>query len=480
MAESPSPLADAAERADSETVRALLEEGADVNAAQIDGMTALHWAVYRGDLETTKQLLEAGAKPDAKNRYDVRPLALACENGNGEIVAALLARGADANARRRSGETPLLAAARTGKIEPVKALLDAGAKVNETERRGQTALMWAAAEGHAKVVRLLIENGAKAGVRLRSGFTAFLFAVREGRTSVVRALLDAGVDVNEALAPGRPSGSGAWKKAGARETSALLLAVENAHFELALELLRAGADPNDERSGLTALHTIPRTRKAERGDGEGGNPPPEGSGKVTSLEFVRALVEHGADVNRRLERGRSGACVLNLKGATPFLLAAKSADVPLMKVLLELGADPKIPNAENCTPLLAAAGMGVRAPGEERGTEVEALSALRLLLELGADVNAVDANGETAMHCAAYKNAPKIVAFLAERGAKIDVWNQKNKHGWTPLVIAEGFRPGNYKPSRVTVAAIHRVMRSAGITPPPPRPRRPKEKRGDY
>src|SRR5205814_2063924 len=135
------------------------------------------------------------------------------------------------------------------------------------------------------------------------------------------------------------------------------------------------------------------------------------------------------------------------------------------------GADPLIPNKDDCTALMAAAGIGTLAPDEEAGTEEECLAAAQYLLGLGAEVNTVDHNGETAMHGAAYKSLPKMVQFLADKGAKIDVWNRKDKYGWTPLMIAEGFRPGNFKPSAETVEAIHRVMRAAGVTPPPPTPR---------
>ena len=160
-----------------------------------------------------------------------------------------------------------------------------------------------------------------------------------------------------------------------------------------------------------------------------------------------------------------------MTGATPFLLASKTADLPYMKLLVELGADPLLANKDGCTPLMAAAGIGTLAPDEEAGTEPEALAAVEYLLSLGADVNTVDKNGETAMHGAAYKSLPKMVQLLADKGAKIDVWNRKNKYGWTPLMIAEGFRPGNFKPSAETIEAIHRVMRAAGVTPPPPTPR---------
>jgi ankyrin repeat protein len=200
---------------------------------------------------------------------------------------------------------------------------------------------------------------------------------------------------------------------------------------------------------------------------------------MTSLQFVETLVEHGADINARLKQGKSGRGRLNQSDATPFLFAADTADVPLMRLLLKLGADPTIPNADHCPPLLAAAGIGTFAPGEEAGTEEEAIEAVKLLLDLGANINAVDDNGETAMHGAAYKSLPQMVELLAERGADIRRWNRKNKFGWTPLLIAEGYRPGNFRPAAETIAAIHHVMRAAGVEPPEPTPR-PTPKREDY
>jgi ankyrin repeat protein len=267
-------------------------------------------------------------------------------------------------------------------------------------------------------------------------------------------------------------------KAPSRGTSPLILAVENGHFELAVALLEAGADPNDQRSGFTALHTLTWVRKPNRGDTDDGDPAPIGSGNLGSLQFVEKLVEHGADVNARLKRGASGQGILGKVGATPFLLAAMTADAPLMRTLVKLGADPMLPNAQNCTPLMAAAGVGTRFPGEEAGTEPEALEAVALALELGGNVNAVDDNGETAMHGAAYKSLPLVVQFLADKGAKIEVWNRKNKYGWTPLSIAEGHRPGNFKPSPETIAALHRVMLAAGVSPPT-RPTPIADRKGD-
>ncbi len=428
-AQSAAALADAAEKKDGVKVAALLKQGADVNAAQADGMTALHWAAYHEDVSLARQLIKAGAHAKAANRYGVTPLYTACLNGNAEMVALLLEAGADANTTLRGGETVLMTAARTGKVGSVKALLCRGAEVNAKDRKGQTALMWAAAEGHADVVSHLLAAKADFKSPLPSGFTPLLFAAREGRIEVVRLLLKAGADINDAIPNKKVVPRG--PKPG---TGALLMAVENGHFELAIELVKAGADPNDLRAGYGALHMISWVRKPSRGDDEEGDPPPIGSGKLTSLEFVKEMVAHGAKVNLQSKAGVPGRGILSKPGATPFL---------------------------------AAAGVGLGAPEEAPGSEAEVLEAVKLLLKLGADVNAVDKNGETAMHGAAYRNHPKVVQFLADKGAKIVVWNKANKTGLTPLVIAEGHRPGlNFRPSPETVAALHRVLLAAGVTPP--------------
>ncbi len=458
-----SRLADAAEKSDHAAVRALLEGRVEVNAPQADGMTALHWAAYRDDLETARLLVKAGAGVDATNHYGVAPLSLACENGNTELVELLLAAGADANTTLRGGETVLMTAARTGRMGPVQALLARGAVVDAREKRGQTALMWAAAEGHAQVAESLLKAGADFRTPLPdSGFTPLFFAARAGCADVVRVLLNAGADVNEAMQPRRPPAKGPGKG-----TSALILAVENGHYELALTLLEAGADPNDQRSGFAPLHMMTWVRKPPRGEDRGMPPPPELSG-LNSLQFIRELVKRGADVNARLTNGSGGLGKFTTKGATPFLMASATADLAYLKLLLELGANPAIPNAEQCTPLIVACGIGVGsdAANEVAGDEPEVLAAAKLLLKLGADVNAVDDNGETTMHGAALKNLPEVVQFLADHGAKVEVWNQENKFGSTPLMLAQGYRPGNFKPSFETIEAIQRVMLAAGVTPP--------------
>lgn len=471
----PTTVADAAEAADWSALEQRVPAAADINAAQPDGTTALHWTVHHDNTPMTSLLLRLGANAGAVNSFGVTPLSLACTNGNGDIVQLLLQSGADPNSTASGGETALMTAARTGRTEPVRELLEAGANVNAADISGQTALMWSAAEGHADVIRLLLSSGADSHVTLPSGFSALFFAVREGRREAADVLLDAGIDVNSVMQPQTKG-----PRVPRNGTSPLMLAIENGHFELAAHLLDRGADPNDQRSGYSPLHALTWVRKPNSGDDVDGDPSPIGSGKLTSLQLVSQLTEHGADVNARLKHGRSGRARLNQTGATPFLMAADTADLPYMNLLLQLGADPTIPNVDGCLPLPAAAGIGTMAPGEEAGTEDEAVAAVRRLLDLGADINAVDDNGETAMHGAAYKNLPKMVQFLAEHGADISVWNRPNKYGWTPLLIAEGYRQGNFKPSAATVTALHKAMRQSGIEPPPPTAPRPPKRNDNY
>jgi len=458
-------VADAAMRGDREALRAALGRRADVNAPQVDGMTALHWAAHQDDVESVELLLRAGANVKAANRYGITPLTLAITNGDSAMVEALLKAGADPNTTLPGGETALMTAARVGTLASVKALVARGAHVDsKDEKHGQTALMWAAAEGHAPVVEMLVELGADYKARLASGMTPLLFAIREGHGDVVRVLLKAGADVNEPV----PVEGGRRRASGGRAlppgASPLLTAVMNAHFELAAQLLDAGANPNANLTGYTALHVIVPVRKPGVGDND---PAPEGSGSMSSLELVRKLVAKGADLNARMSRRSNLTNTrLNEVGATPFLLAAQTADAELMKALVALGADPFIPNVDNSTALIVAAGLATRSPGEDAGTEAEVLEAVQVALDLGIDINAVDMNGETAMHAAAYKNLPKVVKFLASKDAKIGVWNKPDKYGWTPLAIAVGYRFGNFKPSPDTEASIREVMIANGVTPP--------------
>lgn len=464
-------LVDATRSGNVAAVQALLAKGVDANAAQTDGTTALHWAVEQDTPDIVQALIRAGANVTSANRYGATPMWLASINGSALVIAMLIEAGADANTASAHGETALMVAARTGKVDAVQTLLAHGANPNAVEAwRGQTALMWAAAEGHAAVIPVLVAAGANLHARSSGGFTPLLFAARHGQIATVEALLTAGARMNDAL-PVRRRGAEGADGARSAETGldAFLLAAANAHYELAAWLLDRGADPNAAPQGYTALHQVTWVRKA--GIAGSNNPAPEGSGTLDSLSFVRTLVSKGAHVNARVTRRPSmGVTTLNSIGATPFLLAARTADAPLMKLLVDLGADPRLANEEGSTPLMVAAGLGTNAPGEDPGTEPEVLEAVKLALDLGNDVNAVDSNGETAMHGAAYKHVPSVVHYLAEHGARMDLWNTPNKKGWTPLRIAEGVHRGmNIVSSPVTAAALRQVMApsTAGAPPQP-------------
>lgn len=446
-----------------------------VTATQPDGMTPLHWAVSHGHQPTIAALLTAGADANAATDYGITPLAIACERGNSQAASLLLEADAKADHTLAGVETMLMRAARTGDLAIVEALLEAGSEsagsksegvsdgvtVDAKESRGQTALMWAAAAGHSEVVDKLLSAGANANAKSKSGFTPLFFAARNGRLDSAVRLIEAGVDVNDTIRPASTSGRNPRNR-----MSALQFAVESGHFELALKLVELGADPNDQRSGFAPLHAMSWVRRARRGDGVDGDPEPQGRGDVTSLEFVRQLVKAGAGVNLQLERGRGSKAVLNPKGCTPLILASKTADLPYMQTLIELGADPTITNADGCTALLAASGIGVKSlVDEDPGTEAEVIAAISFLLSLGLDLNEVDNNGETVMHGAAYRNYPGEVQFLAEVGAVPSVWNTKNKHGWSPRDIASGKRPGAFKPSPATISAIDTVLDSAPQRP---------------
>ena len=461
-------LVEAAKSADEPGVRAAIERGADVTAADPDGTTPLHWAAHANDPAIVELLLAAGADPQAANRYGVRPVSLACTNGNAAIVELLLDAGVDPDTALAEGETALMTAARTGALDVVRLLLDRGANVNAAETwRGQTALMWAAAEGHAHVLPTMLSHGADVTARSVKGWTPLLFAVREGRIGVVQTLLEAGASVEESLPVTEETRRGGTSaERAATGLNAFLLAAANAHYELAALLVDRGADVNVASRGWTALHQVSWVRKS--GIAGSNNPPPPGSGEMTSLEFVRKLVAAGADVNARVtRRPPAGITRLNFLGGTPFLLAARTGDADLMRLLAELGADPLLSNEDNTTPIMVAAGVGTSSPGEDPGTEPEVLEAVRVALELGGDLNEVDDNGETVMHGAAYKHLPGVVAFLAEAGADIDVWNQPNSRGWTPLEIVAGVHRGmNIQSSPVTADAVRAAMEAGGVTPP--------------
>lgn len=447
------PLVEAVKRGDSAEVRALLERKADVNGAEPDGTTALHWAVQRDDVQMVDLLLRSGAKAQAATRYGVTPLYVACTNGNAAIVERLLKAGADPNTALPDGETALMTAARTGKADAVRVLIAQGADVRAREpSKGQTALMWAAAENNSAVIKLLVEAGASINERSKNGsFTPYLFAVRAGHIDASRTLIEAGANVDETLPDG---------------TSAMVLATINAHYELAAFLLDKGANPNADAQGWTALHQIAWSRRHNAGFNL---PGPVATGGLDSLDLVRKLVKHGANVNARQKKEpRDGnRNQQNRIGATPFLLAAKSDDVPLMRALLENGADPSIKTNNGTTALMVAAGVGIWAPGENPGTHEEALAAVKLALEVGGgDINAIDDNGDTAMHGAVYRGgAIPVIQFLADNGARLDAVNKK---GWMPVTAADGveYTPAVLKRYPEAAALLRRLMRERGLPVP--------------
>jgi ankyrin repeat protein len=442
-------LVDAVKRGDGDAARALLAQGADANAAEADGTTPLHWAAEHDDAALAQALIAAGAKARVANRYGAAPLHAAATNGNAGLVKTLLAAGADVHAALPGGETPIMTAARSGHAEVIRALAAAGARANDGERlKGQTALMFAAAEGAADAIRALVAAGAAVRAQTPGGFTPFLFAVRGGHPAAAEALLDAGASIEDAMPDGM---------------SALVLALYNAHFELASVLLDRGANPNAAKHGWTALHQVAWSRRPNRGFNMPGAVP---TGSVDSLDVVRKLVAKGADVNARMTKEpRDGnRNMLNRLGATPFVMAAKSADVPLMRVLLQLGADPKLKTSEGASALMVAAGVGVYGPGESPGTAEEALEAVKLAFEVGGgDVNDVDADGETALHGAVYRGgAVPVVQFLIERGARLDVENSKK---WSPLFAAEGvvYASSGIRRYPEAAALIRQAMMARGL-----------------
>ncbi len=395
----------------------------DASLAQsFDDATPLHEAAHAGDEAAVARLLDTGGEVDAATRHGVTPLVLASAGGHPEVVEALLAAGADANRASPEGEMPLMAAARTGVVDSVEALLRHGAAATVDARegwRGQTALMWASAEGHAAVVAPLVAAGADVDARSDGGFTPLAFAVRAGHGAAVEALLAAGADVNLALPDG---------------TSALHLAVVNARYDVAVQLLEHGADAAAAGPGWTPLHQLVWTRRPNR---HFNNPAAFPTGTVTDLELARALVAHGADVDaRQTAEPRDGyRNQLNRTGATPFLLAAKAVDLDMMRLLLDLGANPLTANEDGTTALLVAAGVGIWSSSESPGSAEEALEAVKLMAALGDSVTTVDANGDAALHGAVMRGSPELVLYLLEHGAAL---NPVNERGWTPLTIAQG------------------------------------------
>ena len=435
-----SPLADAVEQQDRQMVRELLATGVDVNAAQSDGGTALHWAAHWNDAETAKLLIESGAHVDALNELGVAPLALAALNASLEMTTTLLRAGADPNASLPGGGTVLMTGARTGNVGVVHALLAEGAEVNVSGHwKGQTPLMWAAAEGHADVVQVLIDWGADVHARSQHGGTALLLAARKGDVETARVLLRGGADVNatEPLLP-LDARIDVEEPQTSRRSPLLVASLSvvatsgweyslvvkpSSHEQLALMLLAEGADPNVPDSiGRTPLHAAVET----------GRP-----------ELVKSLLAHGADPNARLTEPPpplKGDFVGmgRYVGATPLWLAAAARvpDVEILRLLIAGGADPDLGASDGATPLMAAVGMVQNEARQAR--EAEALALVRYLVELNIDVNATDQQGRTAMHGAARLARNTLIPVLVEHGAKLSV---ADENGQTPLDVGTLARP---------------------------------------
>jgi ankyrin repeat protein len=433
-------VADAVERQNTDAVRAMLAESADVNAPQPDGATALHWAAHWNDLATASALIAAGADANAENDLGVTPLSLAALNASADMASALIAAGADPNAARPGGESVLMTAARTGSADLVRALVAAGADVRGGAHfKGQTPLMWAASEGHADIAEVLLEIGADAHARSQHGTTALLLAARNGNVETARVLLAAGADVNAAepvlafdaridVEEAQTSGRSPLLIAAASQvaTSGWEYGLEvkpSTHEDLAIFLLEQGADPNLADSiGRTPLHAAVETGKAD---------------------LVDALLAHGADPDARFVAAPfvfKGDFVSyeRFVGATPLWLAAAARvpNVEILRALVDAGGDPEAPADDGTTPLMAAVGM---VQNEARqANESQALVLVSLLVDRDIDLNAIDRRGRTAVHGAARLARNTLIAILAEKGAKVDIADGR---GQTPLDVGTVSRP---------------------------------------
>jgi ankyrin repeat protein len=455
-------IVDAAMNGDLKTVRTLARQPAAVNAAQPDGMTALHWAVQRRDLEMTNLLLNAGADFTLTNRTGAKPLYLAAINGDAAVIGRLLDAGEDANAvLTAEGESVLMLVSYTGNPDAVKLLLARGADPNTQQFRGQSALMWAAAEGHAEVVKLLLAGGADPALssaastkperRPPGGMTALLFAARQGKLEAARALLDGGADVNQA---------------GADTTSPLLIAVVNGHYELASLLLERGANPNvADSNGRTPLYAAVDLRNVQWSQA----PAPE-LPQATHLAMITQLLDAGADPALKItgkvgHRGSFDMRWADLKGGTAFSRAAWNGDVEIMRLLIERGADPKVVTEKGETALLLLAGAGWPLGQGYLRSEEEITAALDLLVEeLDMDVNAATTEGITPVIGAIFKGDNFVVQYLVDHGARLDVKDGKGRDviAWAQGIAANEGQPPRPQPE--TEKLVRELMAKQGVT----------------
>jgi ankyrin repeat protein len=462
-------LAEAAERGDRAAVRVLLEQRVDVNGRGVDGATALHRAVYADRPDIVELLLRAGADASAGDRYGVTPLYLACVNGNAKVIERLLDAGADPNAVDPAGETALMAAVRTGVPGAVRVLLDRGARVDARDPEfQQTALMIAVREKHSETVALLVGRGAAVDAQTRKGavpaftppckgtgcgsegvginrgglpdrgrraearggMTPLLYAARDGGLDAARLLLAAGANVELAEANGiRP----------------LLMAVLNNNLDVARLLLAKGADVNaDDFWGRSPLWATVEYRNLDMNNRDQDSPKDNGVDRAPVLDFIRALLKAGANVNARTREvppsrrwlySLGDVSWVDFTGQTPFLRAALAGDNYTMRVLLEHGADPNLATSAGTTPLMAAAGVNWVVAQTYTESPQALMDAVKLCLELGADVNATNSMGLTALLGAANRGSNDIIELLVQRGARLDV---KDKEGRTALRWAEG------------------------------------------
>ena len=456
-------LPEAAKNRDRAAVAALLKQQADVNATLSDGTTAVHWAAHWNDVETLQLLLRAGARAETANRYGATPLWVACANGHLDVVRLLLEAGANPNRPAVGGEPPILAAARAGSPALIAALADAGADVNAPEAwRGQTALMVAAGEHerHPEVVRALIERGAQVTDRSKSGFTALLFAVRQGDLASTRALLAAGANVNDRA----PDGN-----------TALTVAINNANLDVASVLVERGADPSlTDKAGFSPLHVIVRRRVRRTLDA-----PRWRSLDQETLALMKALLARGADPNSQTPTVKSPRPLapsarpkiddVELAGITPFWLAAHTIDLDAMRLLKANGADPRLASMENTTPLMVAAGLGYGTQGpsgaikRRSNADRDVLEAIKLLIEWGNDINAVNDHGQAVAHAAASAAATPVLAFFIERGVPL---HTKDSFGRTPMVVADDNLTDKYRSNQELnpeqVAATWKLLAAHG------------------